>query len=123
MIYFNMELNKLDLDTFKLVTKLLFINLDYLIDSKPLSIEDDYIVEKEGIIIVIRILYKEGNSLVSISEIEQFNEDLLTHYNLKGYLITNTKFDLDYSNNLYLFDKRIRLFDSVEIERLTHKNK
>ena len=118
-----MEINKLDIDTFKLAVKLLFINLDYLIDSKPLSIEDDYIVEKEGIIIVIRILYKEGNSLVSISEIEQFNEDLLTHYNLKGYLITNTKFDLDYSNNLYLFDKRIRLFDSVEIERLTHKNK
>lgn len=122
MIYFNMELNKLDLDTFKLVTKLLYINLDYLIDSKPLCIEDDYIVEKEEIHIVIRTLYKEENTLVSVSEIEGFNKDLLTHYNLKGYLITNTKFDLDYSNNLYLFDKRIRLFDRIEIERLTKKD-
>lgn len=121
MIYFNMEINKLDSDAFKLVTKLLFINLDYLIDSKLLSIKDDYIVEKEEIKIVIRTLYKEENTLVSVSEIEGFNEDLHTHYNLKGYLITNTKFDLDYSNNLYLFDKRIRLFDRVEIERLYKK--
>jgi hypothetical protein len=118
-----MELNKIDSVDFKLVIKLLFINLDYLIDSKLLSNEDDYIVEKEGIKIAVRILYKEKNSLVSKSEIEQFNEDLLTQYNLKGYLITNTKFDLDYSNNLYLFDKRIRLFDKIEIERLTNKNK
>ena len=116
-----MEINKLDIDTFKLAVKLLFINLDYLIDSKPLSIEDDYIVEKEGIKIVIRLLYKEKNSLVPISEIEEFNEDLLTHYDIKGYLITNTKFDLDYSNNLYLFDKRIRLFDYNEINRLNLK--
>jgi hypothetical protein len=113
-----MEINKLDIDAFKLVIKLLFINLDYLIDSKPFSNENDYIVEKEGIKIVVRILYKEKNSLVSKSEIEQFNEDLLTQYNLKGYLITNTKFDLDYSNNLYLFDKRVRLFDKIEILRL-----
>ena len=87
-----------------------------------MSIEDDYIVEKEGIKIAIRILYKKENNLVSKSEIEIFNEDLLTHYNLKGYLITNTKFDLDYSNNLYLFDRRIRLFDRVEIERLNKKS-
>ncbi len=113
-----MELSKIDLDDFKLVIKLLFINLDYRIESNLLSIEDDYIVEKEGIKIVIRMLYKEENSLVSISEIEKFNLDLLIYYNLKGYLLTNTKFNLDYSNNLYLFDKRVRIFDIVEIERL-----
>ena len=116
-----MEINKIDLDDLKIVIKLLFINLDYLIDSKLFSIEDDYIVEKEGIQIVIRILYKEENSLVSISEIEQFNKNLLAHYNLNGYLVTNTKFDLDYTNNLYLFDKSIRLFDRVEIQRLIKK--
>ena len=113
-----MEIIKIDLDDFNLVIKLLFIKLDYLIDTKPLSIKDDYIVEKEGIRIVIRILSKEENGLVSKSEIEQFNIALLSQYNLKGYLITNTKFDLDYSNNLYLFDKRIRLFDNIEILRL-----
>jgi hypothetical protein len=118
-----MKIDKTDLTDFKLVIKLLFINLDYRIESNLLNIKDDYIVQKEEIQIVIRILYKEENTLVSISEIEEFNEDLFTHYNLNGYLITNTKFDLDYSNNLYLFDKRIRLFDRIEIERLTNKNK
>lgn len=113
-----MDLNKIDLNDFKLVIKLLFINLDYRIEPNLFNIDDDYIVEKEGIKIVIRILYKKENNLVSKSEIEQFNIDLFTYYNLKGYLITNTKFDLDYSNNLYLFDKRVRLFDVVELGRL-----
>ncbi len=114
-----MEISKIDLDDFKLVIKLLFLRLDYKIESNSLDIEGDYIVEKEEIKIVIRTLYKNENKLVSTSEIEKFNEDLITIYNLKGYLITNTKFDLDYSKNLYLFDKRIRLFDIIEIKRLT----
>jgi hypothetical protein len=113
-----MEINKLDNVDFKLVIKLFFLRLDYKIESNSMNIGGDYIVEKEEIKIAVRTLYKNENEFVSTSEIEKFNNDLLTTYNLKGYLITNTKFDLEYSNNLYLFDKRIRLFDRVEIERL-----
>lgn len=93
--------------------------LDYTICDNLKTLNKDLIVEKEEIFIVVRLLNKKQSEIVSKFEIESFKNDLEKEYNLKGYLITNTKFDLDYSNNLYIYNGRIRLFDKNEIERLS----
>lgn len=100
----------------------IFEKLNYIQINDIKTLNDDIIIEKETILFVVRIIYKVNTDLVSEFEIHRFNENLISHYKLKGYLITNTMFNIDYSNNLYLFDKRIRLFDMKEIERLFNKN-
>jgi hypothetical protein len=99
----------------------IFERLDYykITDSKLLK--DDVIIEKETIQFVVRILNKENEELASMYDIETFYEELINHYKLKGYLITNTFFKIDYSNNLYIYNGRIRLFDKNEINRLYSK--
>jgi hypothetical protein len=99
----------------------IFKKLEYRTLSDKLLLKNDKIIEKETIEFVVRIIYKEIDELVSKFEIENFNEELIKQYKIKGYLITNTTFDIDYSNNLYLFDNRIRLFDVNEINRLFAK--
>jgi hypothetical protein len=99
----------------------IFERLDYCKITDNNLLKNDVIIEKETIQFVVRILYKKERELVTKYEIELFNVNLLNHYDLKGYLITNTKFDIDYSNNLYIFDNRIRLFDYDEIQRLSMK--
>jgi hypothetical protein len=117
MIYFNNKMNEFNQKVYSI-----FERLDYykITDSKLLK--DDVIIEKETIQFVVRILNKENEELVSMYDVENFYEELINHYKLKGYLITNIKFDLEYSNNLYIYDGIIRLFDINEIERLYYKN-
>ncbi len=118
MIYFNNKMNEFNQKVYSI-----FERLDYykITDSKLLK--DDVIIEKETIQFVVRILNKENEELVNEYEIELFNENLVNHYKLKGYLITNTYFNIDYSINLYIYNGRIRLFDKSEIERLSTKLK
>ncbi len=117
MIYFKNKMKEFNHRVFSIFEK-----LDYykIIDKKLLK--DDVIIEKETIQFVVRILNKENEELVSLFDIKNFYEELICHYKIKGYLITNTKFNLDYSNNLYIYNGRIRLFDNTEIERLYLKN-
>ncbi len=114
MIYFNNKMKEFNEIIFSIFEKLSYCKIT---DKK--SLKDDIIIEKETLQFVVRILIKENEELVTEYEIELFNENLVNHYNLKGYLITNTYFNFDYSNNLYIYNGRIRLFDNKEIERLS----
>jgi hypothetical protein len=99
----------------------IFKRLEYYQINDSIPLLNDLIIEKEEIRFVVRIIYKNENEIVSEFEIDNFNESILNYYKIKGYLITNTVFNIDYSNNLYIYDGRIRLFDINEIERLFKK--
>jgi hypothetical protein len=113
--------NRLIMTKFNYKVYSIFKRLEYYQINDSIPLLNDVIIEKEEIRFVVRIIYKNENEIVSEYEIDNFNESISNHYKIKGYLITNTLFNIDYSNNLYIYDGRIRLFDINEIERLFKK--
>lgn len=108
------DLNK---EEFEALVINIFYYLDYNIDKAKYS-TFDYYLEKEELKILLKINFKENNSLNCLEEIIELKNEVINTNSWKGYFFTNTDFDSTVYDEFDDLKKYLRLFDRSESLRL-----
>lgn len=108
------DLNK---EEFEALVINIFYYLDYNIDKAEYS-TFDYYLEKEELKILLKINFKENNSLNYLEEIIELKNEVINTNSWKGYFFTNSDFDATIYDKIEGLEKYLRLFNRSESLRL-----
>lgn len=113
----NLIIAGLDKEEFEALVINIFYYLDYSIDQTE-DLKYDYYLEKEELKILLKINFKENNTLIQMEELMEFKNEVINTNSWKGYFFTNSDFDPSIHHEKDNLNKYLRLFDKSEALRL-----